>query len=133
MRLLLDETWSYEIAIQLRHRGHDVIATTEPEHAGRYTNTPDPVVFERAQHDRRTIVTYYVADYEPTRLMLETAGESHHGVVYALAPAFNRHHGERVIGPMVRALDRFLDDHPGDEPLNAAHYLRPVVDEGLAG
>ena len=129
MRLLLDEMWSYEIAVQLRRRGHDVIAATEPEHTGRYSNTPDPVVFERAQQDRRAIVPDNVADYEHVRLALETAGKPHHGVVYALAPAFNRHRGDRVIGPMVRALGRFLDDHAGEEPLNAAHYLRPAVDE----
>lgn len=81
MRLLLDEMWSDEIAVQLRHRGHDVIAATEPEHTGRCSNTPDPVVFERAQRDRRAIVTDNVADYEHVRLALETAGEPHHGVV----------------------------------------------------
>lgn len=62
MRLLLDEMWSYEIAIQLRRRGHNVIAATEREHAGRYSNTPDPVVFERAQDDGRAVVTDNVAD-----------------------------------------------------------------------
>jgi hypothetical protein len=129
VRLLLDEMWSYEIAIQLRHRGHNVIAATEPEHAGRYSGTPDPVVFEHAQDEGRAIVTDIVADYEAARLAHETTGEPHHGVIYALAPAFNRHRGDQVIGPMVRALNRFLDDHPGEEPLSAAHYLRPAVDE----
>lgn len=125
MRLLLDEMWSREIAVQLRRRGHDVIAATEREHRGRYSSTPDPVVFGRAQDDGRAIVTDNVADYEAARLAYETAGEPHHGVIYALAPAFNRHRGDQVIGPTVRALDRFLRDHPED-PLNTAHYLRPA-------
>lgn len=118
--------WSFEIAVQLRRRSHDVISATEPEEAGRYSNTPDPVVFERAQDDGRAIVTDNVADYEAVRLAHETTGEPHYGVIYALAPAFNRHRGDQVIGPMVRALDRFLNDHPGEEPLNTAHYLRPA-------
>lgn len=63
-----------------------MIAATEPEHAGRYSNTPDPVVVERAQDDGRAIVTDNVADYEAARLAHETTGEPHHGVVYALAP-----------------------------------------------
>jgi hypothetical protein len=118
--------WSFEIAVQLRRRGHDVIAATEPEHAGRYANTPDPVVFERAQQEGRAIVTDNVADYEAARLAHETSGQPHHGVIYALAPAFNRHRGARVIGTMVRALDRFLHEHSGEEPLNAPRYLRPA-------
>jgi hypothetical protein len=126
VRLLLDEMWSFEIAAQLRRRGYDVIAATEPDHAGRYANTPDPVVFERAQQDGRAIVTDNVGDYEAIRLAHETSGEPHHGVIYGLAPAFNRHRGPQVIGPMVRALDRFLNEHPGEEPLNGAHYLRPT-------
>jgi Domain of unknown function (DUF5615) len=117
---------SHEIAAQLRRRGHDVIAATELEHAGRYSGAPDQLVFERAQDDRRTIVTDNVADYELARLAHETADEPHHGVVYALAPAFNRHRGDQVIGPMVLALDRFLNDRLSEEPLNTAHYLRPA-------
>ena len=31
MRLLLDELWDYEVAVQLRRRGFDVVAATEPE------------------------------------------------------------------------------------------------------
>ena len=126
MRLLLDEMWSYEIAVQLRRRGHDVIAATEPDYAGRYSSTPDHVVFERAQEDRRAVVTDNVADYELARIAHEIAGEPHHGVVYALAPAFNRHRGDQVIGPMVHALDRFLNGHPSEEPTSTAHYLHPA-------
>lgn len=126
MRLLLDEMWSHQIAFQLRRRGRDVIAATEPEHSSRYSSTPDPVVFQRAQDDGRTIVTDNVADYEAARLEYEIAGQPHHGVIYALAPAFNRHRGDQVIGPMVRALGRFLDEHPGEDPFNGVHYLRPA-------
>jgi len=86
VKLLLDEMWTFEIAIQLRRRGHDVIAATEPAYADHYASMPDPVVFERAQADRRAIVTDNVADYEPARLALEIASEPHHGVVYALGP-----------------------------------------------
>jgi hypothetical protein len=67
-------------------------------------STSDPLVFERAQENGRAIVTDNVADDEPLGLALEGAGESHHGVVYVLAPTFNRHHGDQVIGPIVRAL-----------------------------
>jgi hypothetical protein len=125
LRLLLDELWSYEIAIQLRRRGLDVVAANEPEQAARYAHVSDDLVFARAQEDGRTIVTDNVEDFERERLAWEERGEPHHGVVYALDPPFNRHRPDFVIGQMVRALAHFLETPvPRVEPFNAAHWLR---------
>jgi len=124
VRLLLDEMWSPEIALQLRRRGHDVIAATEPAHEARYGNLADDVVFERAQEDGRAVVTENVADFERARIAFERAGGQHSGVVYALVPQFNRNLGAGVIGAMVRALDRLLGEHPEHVPQNLVIYLR---------
>jgi hypothetical protein len=124
VRLLLDEMWSHEIAVQLRGRGHDVIAATEPEHEGRFTGVEDDVVFGRAQEDGRAIVTENVGDFERARVAFEHRGQDHHGVVYAREPQFNRNLGAGVIGPMVRALDRLLNEHPEDDPRSRVIYLR---------
>jgi hypothetical protein len=97
--------WTHEIALQLRCRGHDVIAVTEPEHEARYGTLDDEVVFERAQEDGRALVTENVGDFERARIAFERSGRDHHGVIYARAPQFNRNLGPGVIGPMVRALD----------------------------
>lgn len=79
MRLLLDEMWSHEIALQLRRRGHDVIAVTEPEHETHYGRLDDDVVLERAQEDGRAVVTENVGDFERARVAFEGTGRSHHG------------------------------------------------------
>lgn len=124
MRLLLDEMWAPAIATELRKRGLDTIAIGEAEHAPRYAGIPDHEVFARAQEERRTIVTDNVSDYEQARREWEARGSTHHGVVYALNPPFNRHRGGAV-GPMVRALEHLLASAPArDEPFNRVHFLR---------
>jgi hypothetical protein len=125
MKLLLDEMWTPAIAIELRKRAFDVIAVNEPAHASRYAGITDDMVFARAQDDGRTIVTDNVSDYERTRRDWESRGDTHHGIIYALHPPFNRHRGNSVIGDMVRALERFLRS-PGAkaQPFNRAYYLR---------
>jgi hypothetical protein len=122
--------WTPTIALQLRERGFDVAAISEPAHASRYAGISDDEVFARAQHDGRGVVTDNVADYEQTRRNWESRGTAHHGLIYVLNPPFNRHRGERVIGQMVSALAHFLvspDAEP--EPFNRAHYLREAPDK----
>jgi hypothetical protein len=129
VRLLLDEMWTPTIALQLRNRGFDVIAISEPAHAGRYAGISDDEVFARAQDDGCAIVTDNIADYEQARRDRESRGQAHHGLLYALNPPFNRHRGERVIGQMVNALAHFLASlAPAQEPFNRAHYLREAPD-----
>jgi predicted nuclease of predicted toxin-antitoxin system len=125
VRLLLDEMFSPTIAVQLRKRGFDAIAVSEPAHARRYAGVPDEQVLASAQDDGRAIVTDNVADFEQVRLEWESRGTPHHGVIYALNPPFNRHRGRAVIGQMVNALSDFLSSAEADqEPFNRAHYLR---------
>lgn len=119
--------WNPAIAVELRKRSHDVIAAQEPAHRDRYCGKPDEVVFEEAQLDGRTVVTDNVADFEWERRSWDARGITHHGVVYALAPHFNRNRGAAVIGPMVKALDALLTGAPAlPHPFNRVHYLRPV-------
>ena len=126
MRLLLDEMWSPAIARELRVRGFDAIAVGELEHAGRFAGMPDQEVFARAQDDGRTIVTDNVSDYEHARRAWESRGLTHHGVVYALDPPFNRHRGGAV-GPMVRALEHLLGSAEAQaDPFDRVHILRPA-------
>jgi hypothetical protein len=125
VKVLLDEMWTPTIAVELRKRGFDVIALSEPAHAGRYAGIPDDRALAYAQDDGRAIVTDNVADYEQARRDWESRGESHHGLIYALNPPFNRHRGEAVIGQMVNALSEFLlSPQAAEQPFNRAHYLR---------
>ena len=128
MRLLLDEMWSARIAVQLRRRGFDVVAVTEPEYADRYRNTEDELVFARAQEDGRAVVTDNVVDFESIRIGYEARAEAHHGLIYATAPHFDRNQPAAVIGQMVQALDQLLRSLPAEhEPFNRAHWLRPAA------
>jgi len=130
VRLLLDEMWTPTIALELRKRDFDVIAISEPAHAGRYAGIGDDQVFARAQEDGRAVVTDNIADYEQARSDWESHGQAHHGLIYALNPPFNRHRGERVIGQMVSALAHFLrTPEAAREPFNRAHYLREAPEE----
>ena len=127
MKLVLDEMWTPAIARELRRRGFDVIAINEPEHAPRYAGITDDAVFARAQDDGRTIVTDNISDYEMARRDWESRGRAHHGIIYALDPPFNRHHGDSIIGEMVRALEHFLGSPEArPEPFGRVHYLRRI-------
>jgi Domain of unknown function (DUF5615) len=118
------------IALELRKRDLDVIAISEPAHAGRYAGISDDEVFARAQEDGRAVVTDNIADYEQARRDWESSRQAHHGLVYALDPPFNRHRGEGVIGQMVSGLAHFLSSpDAATEPFNRSHYLREAPDE----
>jgi uncharacterized protein DUF5615 len=117
--------WTPVIALQLRKRNFDAIAISEPPRASRYAGISDGDVFARAQDEGRAVVTDNIADYEQARRNWESRARSHHGLVYALDPPFNRHRGEGVIGRMVNALAHFLaSPEAAQGPFNRAHYLR---------
>jgi hypothetical protein len=78
VKLLLDEQISDKVAERLRDRGHDVIATTaEPSLRG----LSDPDLFEFAQRESRTLVTYNRADFEVIIRAYTEASHQHHGLV----------------------------------------------------
>ncbi len=124
MSLVLDEMYAQAIALELRRRGHDAISANEPEHRSRYANTPDDVVFARAQEDNRTVVTDNIADYEAVLEPYDASGEPHHGVIYTTHGQFDRS-DPRIISLLVAALDAFLNsDESLRVPFNRRHYLR---------
>jgi Domain of unknown function (DUF5615) len=119
VKLLLNEMWSDRIARELRRRGYDVLAATELPN--RYRGVPDDEVFRRAQEDGRTLVTDNVRDFVTILADYEARRATHHGVVFALRPRFDRS-APRVTGRMVRALTAYLDS-PDAARLRGAHFL----------
>lgn len=104
MKLLLDEMWPPDIAIQLRHRGHDVEAVTErPELRGQ----SDPVVFTVAQAEERAVVTENVIDYRPLAAEAISRGHSHCGLILTSNRRFPRH-DSRTLGRLVTDLHELL-------------------------
>jgi predicted nuclease of predicted toxin-antitoxin system len=78
VKLLLDEQISGKVAERLRGEGHDALAVTaDPSLRG----LSDPDLFEVAQQQGRTVVTYNRDDFEA--IIREYAADSrdHHGLV----------------------------------------------------
>ena len=117
MKLLLDEMWPQQIAVQLRRRGHDVIAVTErPDLQG----TPDAVVLAVARLEGRAIVTENVRDFRPLAVEELRQGRSHAGLILTRNRRFPR--GDpQTFGYLITALDRLVTADP--ETANVEHWL----------
>ena len=113
MRLLLDEMLDREVAIQLRRRGHDVVAIQEdPSLWG----TPDYALFtEIAFQAGRVLVTDNVKDFLPLHAELLAIGSHHAGLLLAASGRFPR--AKITIGRWVTALDTYLRTLPSGATL----------------
>jgi predicted nuclease of predicted toxin-antitoxin system len=112
LRLLLDEHYSPEVAHQLRHRGHDVIAGRElPELHG----LSDGELLAVATRKRRAVVTENVVDFVELHRSAALTGTDHFGIIFTSPRRFPR--TRRAIGRLVRALDALLAACPTDEAL----------------
>lgn len=104
MKILLDEMWQPGIAVQLRQRGHDVVAVGErPELRGQ----PDSVIFAAAQIEERAVVTENAIDYRPLAAALVSQGRSHAGLILTSNRRFPRHDA-RTAGRITSALHELL-------------------------
>lgn len=117
MRLLLDEMWSPNIAVQLRRSGYDVVAIAERSDL---RGQPDLVVFAIAQREERTVVTENVGDFRQLAAFELHRGRSHAGLILTSNRRFPRHDA-RTAGRLVTALDQLLAQGP--EATNLEHWL----------
>ncbi len=108
MKLLLDEMLDRELAVQLRRRGHDVVAVQErPDLWG----TPDEVLLcEVAYREGRVLVTDSLRDFLPLHTAILDSGGHHAGML--LAPAGKYLRAKRALGHWVTALDTYLSTLP---------------------
>lgn len=118
MKLLLDEMWPPEAAVQLRLRGHDVKAVAEHSE---FRGKPDDVVFSFAQTEGRAVVTENVADYLPLLAARILAGQTHFGLILTSNRRFPRHE-PRTLGRLVAALDELMSSGGIDET-NLEYWL----------
>lgn len=121
MRLLLDEHYSPGIAVELRRRGHDVVAAPErPELRG----LGDAALFALMASERRAILTENAADFVSLVRAAAVRGTDHFGVVLTSPRQFPR--TSRAIGRMVTAVEAFLVAHPADDALRGqSWWLEP--------
>lgn len=103
MKLLLDEMLSADIAEQLRKRGHDATAVEEnPTLRG----LADSDLFDQAQQDGRTLVTYNREDFLALDRVYRDQGRDHHGLVILHPRRFPQ--GARTTGALIAALRTFI-------------------------
>jgi predicted nuclease of predicted toxin-antitoxin system len=122
VKLLLDEHFSPRIAVQLRQRGHDVVAARErPGLRG----LSDQHLFALMPAERRAILTKDAADFLPLVRAAVVRGTDHFGVVLTSPRQFPR--TVRSIGRLVSALDAFLTARPSDDALRGqTWWLEPA-------
>ena len=108
MKLLLDEMWSPDIAVQLRRRGHDVDAVASRTDL---RTRPDPVIWATAQHEVRVIVTENVPDFRRMALDYQRQGRVHAGLVFTNNRRFPRR-DPRTTGLLVTAVLALLASPP---------------------
>lgn len=112
MKLLLDEHFSPEIARQLRHRGHDVVAARERTELH---GLSDRELLGAASAERRAVVTENVADFVELHRQSILGVERHAGMVFTSPRQFPR--TRRAIGRLVTALAALLDTRPQTDAL----------------
>ena len=105
MKLLLDEMHAPAVAVELRARGHDVVAVKErPELVG----LADPDVLTVATREGRAVVTENVKDFAILHQRLTAAGAHHAGLVFTHHRRFPRAARNHVRG-LSEALAVFLE------------------------
>ena len=112
MRLVLDEQLDAAFAVELRRRGHDVIAVTEDVGL---RGLDDGQLFAWAVAAGRAIVTYDAADFVPLSEEREAAGEPFPGVIFLSSKRYSQRPQSR--GALVRDLARLMDAKPERDAL----------------
>lgn len=123
MKLLLDEMWSPEIAVQLRARGQDVEAVVGRDDL---VTRSDAVVFlvaQVAQMEGRASVTNDVVGFRELAERTHARGDSHAGLIFTSDRSLSRS-DTGAIGRMVTALHALCLTNR--DMTNVEVWLKPV-------
>jgi predicted nuclease of predicted toxin-antitoxin system len=117
-RLLLDEMFSPAIAVELRERGHDVIAVADrPDLRAK----SDEEIFAWASAEQRWLLTENVKDFRPILLRALPAGPPGCGLLFTSSRAFPR--SRKNPGPLINALYAWLTAGPPAPPVTESWLL----------
>ena len=121
MRLLLDEMYSVAIAVQLRARGHDVVAVTERLEL---RNIDDDEILRLMAAEQRVVVSENAVHFVPCFSEMIAHAEICYGLVLTSNESMPRRTG--TIGMFVSVLERELTLRPRDNALiDQMLWLRP--------
>jgi predicted nuclease of predicted toxin-antitoxin system len=117
-RLLLDEIFSPAIAVELRDRGHDVIAVADrPDLRAK----SDEEIFAWASAERRWLLTENVKDFRPIMLRALPGGVPGCGLLFTSSRAFPR--SRKNPGPLITAPHAWLTAGPPAPPVTESWLL----------
>jgi predicted nuclease of predicted toxin-antitoxin system len=85
-RLLLDENVTWELAVALQERGHDVVHVRDL----RLLGADDATVLAAAVRERRTVLTHDIADFLALARDGAERGDRHFGILLTRADSFRR-------------------------------------------
>jgi hypothetical protein len=102
--LLLDEMFSDAIALELRARGHDVLAVVaDPA----LVSLPDEQILAHAAATRRALVTANIKDFMPLDAGYRAAGHVHAGLILVHTKTFPQ--DRTFTAAIAKALSALLD------------------------
>jgi hypothetical protein len=120
VRLLTDEHYATDIAIQLRAAGHDAVAVLELG----MTGTADDELLAFATAQGRALLTNNVRDFATIALLWAKGGQDHHGLLFTSDESLPR--GRGTIGLYIELLERLFDANPAPDALrNQVRWLAP--------
>ena len=118
MRLLLDEHYANEIAVQLRAAGHDAVTVSERGLKG----IDDESLLALAASDDRALLTNNARDFLPLVARWAGSGDDHCGLLLTSDSSMPR--GRNSIGLYVQSLRQLMDANPDTRALaNQVRWL----------
>ena len=118
MRLALDQHYSTQIAVELRRRGHDVVAAVEKG----WEAEDDERLLMRCETEERALLTNNVGDFVVIARSWATQGRRHLGLTFTSDASMPR--GRDTIGRYVDALESLLVANAGDTDfVDRVHWL----------
>jgi predicted nuclease of predicted toxin-antitoxin system len=106
VKLLLDEHYANEIAVELRAAGHDAVTVSEQGLKG----TDDEALLAVAASDRRTLLTNNARDFVPLISRWAASGDDHFGLLLTSDSSMPR--GKGTIDLYVETLRELMDANP---------------------
>lgn len=112
MRLLLDEHYANEIAVELRRHGYDAVSVSE---RGLKGIAGEPLL-ELASAEGRALVTNNVREFLAITANWVASGRHHCGLLLTSDASMPR--GEQTVGVYVSCLRELMAAHPAERALH---------------
>lgn len=118
MKLALDHHYSPSIAVELRERGHDVVAVIDRG----WETEDDESLLVLCHEERRPLLTNNVGDLATILRRWAAEGRDHSGVIFTSGTSMPRH--RQTIGRYIEVLERLLRASPqADAFADRLHWL----------